>query len=100
MAATPDRPFELGARLDALALRERLTHFDSDDPEPVDLARWLPGADAAIEGTWLFNPTAGLVAAFATEVAFGETDVTIHYARVATLPPLRLVFQAGVRASF
>jgi hypothetical protein len=100
VASTPTRPFELGVRVDALAMRERLTHFDSDDTEPVDLARWIPGADAAIEGTWLFNPAAGLVAAAGTEVAFGKTDVTLHYARVATVPPVRLVLQAGVRASF
>jgi hypothetical protein len=98
--ATAERRWELGTRLDALAIRERLTHFDSDDTEPVDLARWLPGADAAIEGSWMFNSAAGLMASFATEVAFGKTDVTLHYARVATIPPLRLVFQAGVRASF
>jgi hypothetical protein len=100
VAATGERRWEIGARLDALAMRERLTHFDSDDTEPVDLARWLPGADAAIEGSWMFNSAAGLVAAVATEVEFGKTDVTLHHARVATIPPLRLVFQAGVRASF
>ncbi len=98
--ASVDRPFELGLRVDALAMRERLTHFDSDDTEPADLARWIPGADAAIEGTWFFNSAAGLVAAFATEVAFGKTDVTLHHERVATIPPVRLVVQVGVRASF
>jgi len=40
------------------------------------------------------------VAAVASEVAFGRTDVTLHYDRVATIPAVRLVFQAGVRASF
>jgi len=100
LAATRQRPFELGARVDALAMRERLTHFDSDDTEPVDLARWVPGADAAIEGCWLFNPAAGLVAAVSGEVAFGKTDVTLHYQRVATVPPFRIVLQAGVRARF
>jgi hypothetical protein len=100
LAATRQRRFELGVRVDALAMRERLTHFDSDDTEPVDLARWLPGADAAIEASWLFNPSAGLIASFAGEVAFGKTDVTLHYERVATVPPFRLVFQTGVRASF
>jgi hypothetical protein len=99
-AATRQRRFELGVRIDALAMRERLTHFDSDDTEPVDLARWMPGADAAIEGSWLFNPTAGLIASIGGEVAFGKTDVTLHYERVATVPPLRVVFQTGVRASF
>jgi hypothetical protein len=100
LAGSAQRPFELGVRLDALAMRERLTHFDSDDTEPVDLARWIPGADAAIEGCWLFNSGAGLVAAVSGEVAFGKTDVTLHYQRVATVPPLRIVLQTGVRARF
>jgi hypothetical protein len=100
LASDAQRPFELGVRLDALAMRERLTHFDSDDTEPVDLARWIPGADVAIEGCWLFNSGAGLVAAVSGEFAFGKTDVTLHYQRVATVPPLRLVLQTGVRARF
>jgi hypothetical protein len=100
VTATPNRPFELGARVDVLALRERLTHYDSDDPVPIEAVRWIPGADAALEGSWLFNPAAGVVGAVAMETAFGRTDVTLHQERVATIPVLRLVLQAGVRASF
>jgi len=95
-----ETPFDFGARLSFLAMREQLTHFDYDDPTPVPASRWLPGAEVAVEGSWRFNPTAGLVAAAATEVAFGHTDVTMHREKVATIPPIRLVLQAGVRASF
>jgi hypothetical protein len=98
--ATRTRPFELGARLDALLMREQLTHFSDDDPEPVPAMRWLPGADAALEGSWQFSPNAGFLGSFGTELAFGTTDVTLHQAKVTSIPPLRLVLQAGVRATF
>ncbi|MET0592539.1 MAG: hypothetical protein ABW133_07565 [Polyangiaceae bacterium] len=99
LTTTSKRPFELGARLDALLLREQLTHFDSDDVA-VTAMRWLPGGDLALEGSWFFSASAGLLAAFGAEFAFGQTDVTIHQQVVTTLPPVRLVFQAGVRAVF
>jgi hypothetical protein len=98
--ATRTTPFELGARVDVLLMREQLTHFSADDAEPVPAMRWLPGADAAVEGCWLFSPNAGFLGSFGAELAFGKTDVTLHREVVATIPPLRLVLQAGVRATF
>jgi hypothetical protein len=100
IAASAERPFELGARLDGLLLREQLTHFSADDIEPVTAMRWLPGGDLALEGSWFFSASAGLLASFGAEVAFGQTDVTLHQQIVTTIPSLRLVFQAGVRAAF
>jgi hypothetical protein len=83
-------------------MREQLTHFDSDDAETgaVTAMRWLPGADAAVEAAWLFSPNAGFLGSFATEVAFGQTDVTTNGQLVTSIPALRLVLQAGVRATF
>jgi hypothetical protein len=98
--ATRTTPFEFGARVDALLMREQLTHFSPDDIEPVPAARWLPGADAALEATWLFSPNAGFLGSFGTELAFGRTDVTLHREWVTSIPPIRLVLQAGVRATF
>ena len=101
--ATRARPFELAARADALLMREQLTHFDTEDASetvPVTARRGLPGADAAVEAAWLFSPNAGFLGSFATEVAFGQTDVTTKGELVASIPPLRLVLQAGIRATF
>jgi len=98
--ATRTTAFEWGARVDVLLMREQLTHFDSDDVVPVTSMRWLPGADAAVEGSWLFSPNAGFLGSFGAEFAFGRTDVTMHLEKVASIPPVRLVLQAGVRATF
>ena len=100
LPATTAVPLELGLRADLLVMREQLTHFSEDDAGPVPATRWLPGADLALEGSWLFSPNAGFLASFGTEVAFGRTDVTLHLQRVTSIPPVRLVFQAGVRATF
>jgi hypothetical protein len=101
-AASRTTPFEFGARIDALVMREQLTHFDSDDADsgPVTAMRWLLGADAAVEAGWLFSPNAGFLGSFGAEVAFGRTDVTLHQEIVTTISPLRLVLQGGVRATF
>jgi hypothetical protein len=83
-----------------LVLHEELSHFSTDDTVPDRQSRWLPGADAALEGTWLFAPTAGLTGAMGAELAFGETAVTVHHVPTATVPAVRLVWQLGVRAGF
>jgi hypothetical protein len=98
--STPARPWELGARVDALVMREELSHFSSDDIVPDRQSRWLPGADAAVEATWFFASAAGLTGAMGLEVALGETAVAMHHVQVATIPPVRLVWQLGVRAGF
>jgi hypothetical protein len=97
---TSAKPWEVGARIDALLMREELSHFSSDDTVPDEQARWLPGADAAIEGTWYFAPAAGVIGAMGVEVAMGETAVTMHRVQVATIPPVRLLWQLGLRAGF
>ena len=99
-SSTSATPFQFGIRLDALLMREQLTHFSPDDDEPVTQMRWLPGADAALEGIWLFSPNAGFLGSFGMELAFGRTHVTLHQERVTSIPPVRLVFQAGVRTTF
>jgi hypothetical protein len=93
-------PVEVGFRLDALLLREQMTHFSSDDPEPVTAMRWLPGADAGAEVSWLFSANAGFLGAFGAEFAFGRTDVTLHQEKVTSIPPVRLVIQMGIRVTF
>lgn len=98
--STALRPFQLAGRASVLVMREGLSHYSADDPSAVTRERWLPGAEAGIETFWNFGSHTGFVTAIATEVAFGRTDVTLHGERVASLPPLRVVLQAGIRAGF
>lgn len=89
-----------GPRLSALLLRHELVHLSEDDPGPDHRARFLPGLDAALEGSLHVLDYASLIAAAGAEVAFGETDVYVHDRRVATLPALRLFGEVGFRVGF
>ncbi len=92
--------FGFGARLDVLAGFVRVTHFSADDTEPDHQSRWLPGFDAAIEGTLRMTPSLSLVLAAGIEGFFGATDVYVRGQRVATMSPLRAVGELGFRARF
>jgi homeobox protein ESX1 len=94
------RGFAFGARVDVLAMREQLTHFDFDDPAPVAEARWLPGADFLAEFGWRLTQSVGVFVAFGGEVAFGRTDVFLAGVQVTTVPPWRGVGEAGLQARF
>ena len=89
-----------GARIDALILRHELVHFSDDDPQPAHLARFMPGADAALEGSYRLADYASLIAAGGAEVAFGETDVYLHGNQVASVAPVRLFLETGLRVTF
>lgn len=97
---TLTRRFAFGARVDGLALREGMSHQSADDPSAVHESRWLPGADAILEGSWLFTDGASVVAGGGAEVAFGKTDVVVHGAEAASIPPLHALLFAGIRARF
>jgi hypothetical protein len=90
------RPFELGARADLVALHHALARTDDSSSG----SRWLPGADTLLEGAWWIAPDIGFVAATGVEVAFGSTSVLVDGTRVATIPPVRLLLEAGLRARF
>lgn len=83
-------------RLDALVLRDALARTDRDEHG----ARWMPGADAFIEGAWSFSTGGAIVVGVGPEVAFGTTRVVVGATTVATLPPVRALASIGVRARF
>lgn len=94
------RRWAVGARIDALVLHQAVSHFSGDDPTAVDQARFLPGFDAALEGTFRFAESAAVVGAFGTEAALGTTRVVVKGREVASLPPGRLFAEVGLRLLF
>jgi len=93
-------PVGFGARADLLLTRLQLSHLDEDDPTPVRQSRWIGGADALLEATWLFSQSAGIFGALGTELAFGTTNVVVKQAQVAVVPLVRGVSEIGVLARF
>ncbi len=90
----------LGGRLDLLLLGQHVVHLSQDDPAPDHQFRLLPGATAALEGTWRFTEQASAILAFGTEAAFGSTDIVVRGRRVSELVPVRPFVEAGLRVSF
>jgi hypothetical protein len=90
----------LGGRLDVLLLGQHVVHLSGDDPAPDHQFRILPGAAAALEGTWRFAEQAAAMLALGTEAAFGSTDIVVRGRRASELVPVRPFVEAGLRVSF
>jgi hypothetical protein len=94
LPATTTRSFGVALRADALALQYRLSRASSH------ATLWLPGADLALEASWMFARPLALVAAVGGEVAFGATEVFLFSNQVTTISPVRGLGEAGIRVHF
>ena len=94
-----DRIVGLGFRLNALAILHAHSHL-SNETDPVHASRWLPGASGFIEGSLRLSDGAAVLISGGSEVAFGRTDVFVRGRKVAVVPPLRAVADAGIRVRF
>jgi hypothetical protein len=96
----PGQPLGLDVRADLLGIGEIVSHLSSDDRAAVRRARWLPGADGALELTWSVSTSLALLLGGGVEVAAGPTDVVVRQERTATIPAWRLVSRLGLRTRF
>ena len=94
------RRWAVGARADVLVLHIDIAHLSEDDARAAHLSRFMAGFDAAIEGTFRFSDHASLITAVGTEVAFGRTDVFVHEQKAASLLPVKMLAELGLRVSF
>lgn len=90
-------PLGAGLRADAVLLRDIVTRSGSGEPAQ---GRWLPAVDLTLEGTYRAFDPVSFVFAGGAELVLGSTDVLVAGRQVATLPPLRLVGEAGIRLEF
>ena len=97
-ATAGPRPFELGARGDLMIMQQGVTRATTSTT--AHLTRWLDGADVMLEAAWFFVPSAALVGAVGVEAAFGDTQVRVGDAQVATIPVLRGTTELGFRLRF
>jgi hypothetical protein len=98
--ATRTRHLEAFARADYLVVRQSATHFDADDPRPATQARWLSGADAFLEAGWLLSSDLEAILGVGVEDVMAPTYVQVRNTQVATLPPVRLLAELGVKLRF
>jgi hypothetical protein len=89
-----------GARAEALVQRHELVHLSSDDDTPDHRVRWLPGGVAAGEVGWRFTEQAAIFGATGLEAVLGRSAVVVHGREVASISPVRVLGEAGLRVSF
>jgi hypothetical protein len=92
--------FELGLRFDGFASYFDASHLSEDDDAPALRSRWIPGADAIVEGGVHLAGSTGLFLGGGVEAVFGRTEVYTHGNRVAVVPPWRIVGEFGFRTEF
>ena len=98
---TRSDPFAVAFRVDYLLVRESATHFDSDDPSPVELrAMDLGGRHVRRLQLAPGVQQIAVMAGVGLEDVWSPTYVYVRGLRVATLPPLRAVAEAGFQLRF
>jgi hypothetical protein len=89
----------IGLRLDVSGRYEAVTHFSSDDPDPVRRHRFFPAVSALGELTWPFGPL-DLQLGAGVEAALAVADVVVRGSKVAEIPAWRATLEAGFRVGF
>ena len=95
---SPDQPFTVGARVDALAVDLDVTRAHDGSAEGE--SRWLAGAEALAEGSYALSGFASVFVAGGVEALFGRTDVDVQGQTAATVAPVSLLFEVGLEARF
>jgi hypothetical protein len=93
-------PFGASLRAEFLFLDESVTHF-GQSPEVTEVKyRRFPGLDVAANVSWRFAPDVEIVAGGGIEELFGTAYLDIHGGHVATLTPLAVTAETGLRLDF
>jgi hypothetical protein len=90
-------PFGASIRAEFLFLDESITQIGQS---PEVKYRYFPGLDVAADVSWRFAPDVELVAGGGIEDLFGTAYVDIRGGRVATLTPLGVTAETGLRLDF
>jgi hypothetical protein len=97
---TPTRPVGAALRLDYVVLSESVSHESPAGATTSTRSRALSGGDLLAEFEWSFAPGVELVLGGGVEESFATTYIDLNGARVATLPPLSALAEAGLRLPF
>jgi hypothetical protein len=97
---TPTRPVAAALRVDYVIQSESVSRESSAGMTTSTHSRALSGADVLAEFEWQFASGVELVVGGGVEETFATTYIDLNGARVATLPPLGAVAEAGLRLPF
>ncbi len=92
--------FGAALRADYVLMNQTVTHRSGTGADVSTRARPLSGVDAMVEVEWRLGAGADVVVGAGLEEMFATTYIDLNGARVATLPPLSLLAQGGLRLRF
>ena len=90
----------LSARADLLLVHESVSRFSTDQTTLVRKGHLRPGSNLLLELDFRVSESSLFSLAGGIEGVYARTDVVVRGARVAVLPPLRLITEAGLRVHF
>jgi hypothetical protein len=94
------RPFGASLRVDYVLMNQTATHRSTNGNDVTTMMRPLSGVDALIEVAWRLGASTDVVVGAGIEEMFATTYIDLNGARMATLPPLSVVAQGGLRLHF
>ena len=86
-------PVGFSTRLDLLALRQTASRVDGESSG----GRWVTAGAFVLEAAWSLHPRAAVVTGAGVETAFESTHVFVDGREAATIAPVRLLGEVGVR---
>ena len=98
--SSPSRFFTASLRADYVLMNQMLTHYSATGADLSTRARALSGVDVLVEGEWRLGEAADILTGAGVEDRLATTHVDLDGTRVATVPPLSGVAEAGVRLRF
>jgi len=96
----PTRPFGAGLRFDYVLMSQSLSHESLTGSTASTRSRALSGGDVLAEFEWECAPGVELVLGAGVEEMFATTYIDLNGTRVAALPPLSALAEAGLRLPF
>jgi hypothetical protein len=100
IVATLARRFGFELRADYLLLYQSATRFATNSGSAETQSGGFSAIDGVAGASWLLAESVEALAGVGTEEVFGTRYIKVGDTRVAELPPLRLVIEAGIRARF
>jgi hypothetical protein len=105
--ATPSL-FGAAVRADYLLMNQTVTHFvtatgaqgEQSRADVSTRARTLSGLDVVVDTEWRLGESMDLIAGGGIEETFASTYIEVNGRRVATIGPLSVVGEAGLRFKF
>jgi hypothetical protein len=98
--ATASHVFGASLRADYVLMNQTVTHRSASGADLSTMARTLSGIDAMVDLQWRLGANVDLLVGVGAEEMLATTYVDMNGARVATMPPVSLIAEGGLRLRF